>query len=126
MKRAAKAWHPSRALHRPLAHPNTLPKESSSSRDFPEFKFLTCWRDVRGSTQVDQANNIALLELYLALFLGLLFRLNVVSDDAAEGALFDAVAALLGAFIFVYPVVRHSRWSHSVPREWVRERRRVG
>jgi len=55
---------------------------------------------------VDQANNIALLELFLALFLGLLFRVNVVSDDAAEGALFEAVAGLLGMFIFVYPVVR--------------------
>ena len=55
--------------------------------------------------QVDQANNIALLELFLALFLGLLFRVNVVSDDAAEGALFEVVAALLGLFIFVYPVV---------------------
>jgi hypothetical protein len=38
---------------------------------------------------VDQANNIALLELFLALFLGLLFRVNVVSDDAAEGKLFE-------------------------------------
>jgi hypothetical protein len=56
---------------------------------------------------VDQANNIALLELLLALFLGLLFRVNVVSDDAADGALFDAVAVMLGMFIFVYPVVRH-------------------
>ena len=55
---------------------------------------------------MDQANNIALLELFLALFLGLLFRVNVVSDDAAEGALFEAVAGLLGMFIFVYPVVR--------------------
>ena len=55
---------------------------------------------------MDQANNIALLELFLALFLGLLFRVNVVSDDAAEGALFEVVAALLGLFIFVYPVVR--------------------
>jgi hypothetical protein len=57
---------------------------------------------------VDQANNVALLELFLALFLGLLFRVNVVSDDAAEGALFEVVAALLGSFIFVYPVVRRS------------------
>ena len=38
---------------------------------------------------MDQANNIALLELFLALFLGLLFRVNVVSDDAAEGKLFE-------------------------------------
>jgi hypothetical protein len=113
-----KAWNPSRVLARPLTR-------APPGRDL----FSDCLaraRDVRGSTQVDQANNIALLELYLALFLGLLFRLNVVSDDAAEGALFDAVAALLGVFIFVYPVVRRSRWSHSVPREWVKERRRVG
>jgi hypothetical protein len=69
----------------------------------------------RHEEQVDQANNIALLELYLALFLGLLFRVNVVSDSAAEGALFEAVAALLGMFIFVYPVVRRPGPSaHSV------------
>ena len=41
---------------------------------------------------MDQANNIALLELFLALFLGLLFRVNVVSDDAAEGKLFEGKA----------------------------------
>jgi hypothetical protein len=69
---------------------------------------------------VDQANNIALLELFLALFLGLLFRVNVVSDDAAEGALFEAVAAMLGAFIFVYPVVRHPRW-RAEHRGWARD-----
>ena len=74
---------------------------------------------------MDQANNIALLELFLALFLGLLFRVNVVSDDAAESALFDAVAAMLGMFIFVYPVVRHPP-SRSEREEWVRECRRSG
>jgi hypothetical protein len=54
---------------------------------------------------VDAANNIALLELYLTLFLGLLFRVSAVSDDAGESELFTLVAAALAAFIFVYPAV---------------------
>ena len=54
---------------------------------------------------VDAANNIALLELYLTLFLGLLFRVSAVSDDAGESELFTLVVAVLGAFIFVYPAV---------------------
>jgi hypothetical protein len=54
---------------------------------------------------VDAANNIALLELYLTLFLGLLFRVSAVSDDAGESELFTVVAAALAAFIFVYPAV---------------------
>ena len=33
---------------------------------------------------IDAANNIALLELYLTLFLGLLFRVSAVSEDAGE------------------------------------------
>jgi hypothetical protein len=54
---------------------------------------------------VDAANNIAFLELYLTLFLGLLFRVSAVSDDAGESELFTLVVAVLGAFIFVYPAV---------------------
>jgi hypothetical protein len=54
---------------------------------------------------VDAANNIALLELYLTLFLGLLFRVSAVSDDAGESSLFTVVVAALAAFIFVYPAV---------------------
>jgi hypothetical protein len=54
---------------------------------------------------VDAANNIALLELYLTLFLGLLFRVSAVSDDAGESSLFTVVVAAVVAFIFVYPAV---------------------
>jgi len=54
---------------------------------------------------IDAANNIALLELYLTLFLGLLFRVSAVSDDAGESELFTVVVAFLAAFIFVYPMV---------------------
>ena len=54
---------------------------------------------------IDAANNIALLELYLTLFLGLLFRVSAVSEDAGESELFTVVVAFLAAFIFVYPLV---------------------
>jgi hypothetical protein len=54
---------------------------------------------------VDAANNIALLELYLTLFLGLLFRVSAVSEEAGESELFTVVVAFLAAFIFVYPLV---------------------
>jgi len=54
---------------------------------------------------IDAANNIALLELYLTLFLGLLFRVSAVSEDAGESELFTVVVAFLAAFIFVYPMV---------------------
>ena len=54
---------------------------------------------------IDAANNIALLELYLTLFLGLLFRVSAVSEDAGESELFTVVVTFLAAFIFVYPLV---------------------
>ena len=54
---------------------------------------------------VDAANNIALLELYVTLFLGLLFRVSAVSDNAADSELFTGVVVFLAAFIVVYPAV---------------------
>ena len=64
---------------------------------------------------MDQANNIALLELYLTLFLGLLFRVSAVSEDASESELFTVVVAFLAAFIFVYPL-KGSQLLRWVPR----------
>jgi hypothetical protein len=55
--------------------------------------------------QVNQIQNIAMLELVVTLFLGLLLKLDVVDAEDEHSGLFDGIIALMTAFIFLYPVI---------------------
>ena len=55
--------------------------------------------------QVNQIQNIAMLELVVTLFLGLLLKLDVVDAEDEHSGLFDGIIALMTALIFLYPVI---------------------
>ena len=50
-------------------------------------------------------SNIAMLELYVTLFLGLLLKVEVVSEEESDSAVFTGLVVVLTAFIFVFPLV---------------------
>uniref|UniRef100_A0A7S0MRJ9 TRP C-terminal domain-containing protein n=1 Tax=Pyramimonas obovata TaxID=1411642 RepID=A0A7S0MRJ9_9CHLO len=68
-------------------------------------------------TNVNRIANIALLELFATLFLGLLLKVDTVNEEAAASSLFTALVMALSCFIIVYPAVaflverRHKRKS---------------
>jgi len=55
--------------------------------------------------EVDRVQNIAMLELVVTLFLGLLLKLEVVNAGEEHSGLFSGIIALMTAFIFIYPVI---------------------
>ena len=55
--------------------------------------------------QVDRVQNIAMLELVVTLFLGLLLKLEVVNAEEEHSGLFSGIIAMMTAFIFLYPAI---------------------
>lgn len=56
-------------------------------------------------TQINQISNIALLEILVTLYVGLLLKFQIVDESSADSASFTALVMFLNTFIFLYPGV---------------------
>jgi hypothetical protein len=54
---------------------------------------------------VDWVSNVAMLELVVTLFLGLLLKVDMIDAEDAESELFTAIVVLLSTFVFFYPMI---------------------
>ena len=54
---------------------------------------------------MDWVSNVAMLELVVTLFVGLLLKMDMIDAEAAESELFTAMVVLLSTFIFFYPMI---------------------
>ena len=54
---------------------------------------------------MDWVSNVAMLELVVTLFLGLLLKVDMIDAEDAESELFTAIVVLLSTFVFFYPMI---------------------